>query len=120
MKNKRTLVIGASENSARYSYLAIISLLKNNYEVVALAKRTGKVFGIPIQTNFPKGNINTVTLYIGPHRQPEYYQKIIRLKPERVIFNPGAENDEFVELLEKNSIKAVEACTLMMLSTRQY
>lgn len=120
MQSKRTLVIGASTNPARYSYLAIRSLLKNNYPVVALAKRVSEIAGIPIQTNFPEKNIHTVTLYIGPKHQPGYYQKIIRLKPKRVIFNPGTENDELIKLLGENGIETVEACTLVMLSTGQY
>ena len=42
------------------------------------------------------------------------------MKPERVIFNPGTENDEFIQLLEENGIEAVEACTLVMLSIGNY
>ena len=121
MNNKRTLVIGASSNPARYSYLAVHSLLKHNFEVVALAKRNDEVAGIPIITLFPENEkIHTVTLYIGPHWQTEYYQKIIQLNPKRVIFNPGTENDEFAQMLQKQNIETLEACTLVLLSTGQY
>ena len=121
MANKTTLVIGASTNPARFSHLAIYSLRKNGHSVVALAKRAGQVFDVPIQTEFPENiDIHTITMYIGSQRQQEYYQPIISLKPERVIFNPGAENQEFQELLEQNGIEAIEACTLVMLSTDQF
>lgn len=121
MNQKRTLVIGASENPARYSNLAIHSLVNKNIEVLALAKRAGNVAGIQIKTSFPNDeNINTITMYIGPERQPEYYSAIINLKPQRVIFNPGTENREFYSLLKKNSIEVLEACTLVLLSTAQY
>jgi predicted CoA-binding protein len=120
MENKSTLVIGASENPARYSNMALRMLRKHNINVVALAKRTGKVNDVEIQTAFPENGIHTVTLYVGPQRQTEYFNKILALKPQRVIFNPGAENDDFAALLRDNNIDAVEACTLLMLSTGQF
>lgn len=121
MKGKKTLVIGASENPERYSNRAIQSLRKHGHSVVALAKREGNVIDVPIQTNFPpQKGIHTVTMYVGPQRQPEYYQQILELKPQRVIFNPGTENPELAEKLEKDGIEALEACTLVMLSTNQY
>lgn len=88
---------------------------------MALAKREGKVADITIQTDTEKiGNIHTVTLYIGPERQPEYYEFLIQLNPKRVIFNPGTENSELAEILEKNGIETLEACTLVMLNTGQF
>ncbi|MBT3383542.1 MAG: CoA-binding protein [Prolixibacteraceae bacterium] len=121
MENKRTLVIGASMNPARYSYLAIHSLQKHGNEVVALAKRKGNIADIKIQTEFPgTKNIHTVTMYVGEKRQLEYYNKLVELKPKRVIFNPGAENNELAEVLENKGIEVIEACTLVMLSTGQY
>jgi predicted CoA-binding protein len=121
LTDKKTLVIGGSENPARYSNMAIRSLRQNGVEVVSLAKREGKVLDVEIQTEFPeKDNIHTVTMYLGPQRQPEYYSQILELNPTRVIFNPGAENYDFAEILENKGIDAIEACTLVMLSTGQY
>lgn len=121
MENKKTLVIGASKNPARYSYMAIKSLRAHQHDVVALAKRQSQVLDVSIQTNFPVNeNIHTVTMYIGWQHQQEYYNYLLDLKPERVIFNPGAENFELAELLEKNGIEAIEACTLVLLSTGQF
>ena len=121
MTDKKTLVIGGSENPARYSNMAIRSLRKNGVEVVSLAKRVGKVLDVDIQTKFPaEDNIHTVTMYVGVHRQSEYYNQLLELNPKRVIFNPGAENYKFAEILENKGIEAIEACTLVMLSTGQY
>ncbi len=121
MQKRKTLVIGGSENTDRYSNMAIRSLRQNGVEVVSIAKREGKVLDVNIQTNFPKDeNIHTVTMYVGAHRQPEYYNQLLELKPKRVIFNPGAENYEFAEMLENNGIEAIVACTLVMLSTGQF
>jgi predicted CoA-binding protein len=89
--------------------------------VVAVAKRKNRVADVEIQTEFPKDkDIHTVTLYVGAPHQPEYYEPLLNLKPQRVIFNPGAENPELYKKLEKEGIEAVEACTLVMLATNQY
>lgn len=121
MGNKKTLVIGASTNPERYSNMAIQSLRKHNHEVVALAKRAGKVSDVEIQTEFPgKEEIHTVTMYVGAQHQAEYYKPLLKLNPDRVIFNPGTENFELSDMLEINGIETIEGCTLVMLSTGQY
>jgi uncharacterized protein len=121
MEKKKTLVLGASENPARYSNLAINRLKNNHHPVVAIGRRRGMVAGIRIETEKnPVKDIDTVTLYINPRHQKEYYDYIISLHPKRIIFNPGTENDELAELALKNNIKAQEACTLVLLSTGQY
>jgi uncharacterized protein len=121
MENKKTLVIGASTNPERYSNMAIHSLRNHHHDVVALAKRSGKVSDVNIQTEFPESeDIHTVTMYVGVERQLEYYQALLELKPERVIFNPGAENFELADMLEMNGIETIEGCTLVMLNTGQY
>lgn len=118
---KKTLVIGASTNPERYSNKAIQTLRKHNHDVIALAKRSGKVSDVEIQTVFPeKEEIHTVTMYVGAKHQPEYYQALLGLKPERVIFNPGSENFELSDMLEMNGIETIEGCTLVMLNTGQY
>jgi predicted CoA-binding protein len=96
-------------------------LLDNGHDVVALAKRANHINGISIQTEFPDNkDIHTVTMYIGAPHQPEYYEPILKLRPRRVIFNPGAENPELYNKLEREGIEAIEACTLVMLATSQY
>jgi predicted CoA-binding protein len=64
-------------------------------------------------------NIDTVTLYLNPTRQRDYYNYIVEAKPKRVIFNPGTENPEFYQL-KLNDIKVEVACTLVLLTTNQY
>ncbi len=121
MENKKTLVIGASTNPERYSNMAVHSLRSHHHDVVALAKRAGNVADVKIQTEFPvSGDIHTVTMYLGEKHQQEYYKLLLDLKPERVIFNPGAENFELSDMLEMNGIETIEGCTLVMLNTGQY
>jgi uncharacterized protein len=121
MEKKKTLVLGASENPARASYLAIIRLSNKKHPVVAIGNKTGMVAGIPIETEkIQATGIDTITLYVGARHQKEYYDYIISLHPKRIIFNPGAENDELAALAGKNHIECLEACTLVLLSTGQY
>lgn len=119
--NKKTLVIGASLNPERYSNKAIKKLVDNNIEVLAIGLRAGVVSEIKIDIEkVAYKNIDTVTLYLNPKRQVEYYNYIISLQPKRVVFNPGTENMEFVKLLQENNIESEVACTLVLLSTSQY
>ena len=116
-----TLVIGASENPNRYSYMAIQLLLANRHLVYAYGNKLGKIENLNIQTEWPQDiDIETVTLYVGATNQKNLYQPILDLKPQRVIFNPGTENPEFQEILSKHKINFIEACTLVMLKTGQY
>lgn len=121
MESKKTVVLGASSNSSRYSNMAINRLSANKHPVIAVGLKEGKVGNVNIVTGQPKEeNVDTVTLYLNSNNQKPYYQYILSLKPRRIIFNPGAENDELEELAAKNGIQTMEACTLVMLGTGQY
>jgi len=103
---KKTLVLGASTNKARYSYIATQRL--NNH-------------GIDIQQGTPNvEGVDTVTLYLNPQRQEAYYDYILGLKPKRIIFNPGTENPTLMRLAREQGIEPEAACTLVLLSTGQY
>jgi predicted CoA-binding protein len=118
---KKTLVIGASETPSRYAYLAVERLKAHGHEVVAIGKEPGTIHGTSIETEKkPLDDIHTVTLYVNPSIQKEYYDYIIALKPKRIIFNPGTENAELEQLAGKHGITTEEACTLILLSTNQY
>lgn len=120
-ESKKTLVLGASDNPSRYSYLAVNRLKSHGHPVVAIGKKNSIVAGVPIEKEKKDWkNVDTVTLYLNPTHQQQYYDYILSLKPRRIIFNPGAENDELAELAVKNGIKPIEACTLVLLSTDQY
>jgi len=120
MKNK-TLVLGASENPARYSNMAMLRLQQHGHDIVALGRKAGAVAGVDIVTAPPETEeIDTVTMYVNPDHQKEYYDYIMSLKPRRIIFNPGTENEELEELATANGIKVMEACTLVLLGTGQY
>lgn len=118
---KKTLVLGASDNPTRYSYLAIRRLRAHGHPVVAVGKKAALVDDVSItKEKNPVEDIDTVTLYLNPLHQKEYYDYILSVKPKRIIFNPGAENAELELLAIKHNINVMEACTLVMLSTGQY
>lgn len=119
--DKTTLVIGASENPARHSNIAVKRLRSKNFPVRAIGLKEGMIGDVTIETGFPAfENIHTVTLYINASHQPVYYDYLLLLNPKRIIFNPGTENDELAVLAQKNGIETMEACTLVMLSIGIY
>ena len=119
--NKKTLVLGASENPSRYSFLAINRLRRHQHPVAAIGRKTGRVLDVDITTEKkPLDTVDTVTLYLNPTHQKEYYDYILSLRPKRIIFNPGTENTELYDLAKNNGIQPLEACTLVLLSTGQY
>ena len=121
MKNKKTLVLGASLRPDKYANIAINKLVEKGHTVLAIGQNQGEVAGVKIYTKqIPLTNVDTVTLYLNPLRQRDYYNYIIEIKPKRVLFNPGTENPEFYQLLRGNGIKVEVACTLVLLATNQY
>jgi predicted CoA-binding protein len=114
--NKKTLVIGGSTNTSRFSNRAIRELIGNDVDVVSIGMKESSVSSVDIDVGKPGySDIHTVTMYIRPSIQSEYYDYVIGLNPDRIIFNPGTENNEFAEIAKKNNIEVVENCTLVML-----
>ncbi|WP_406684261.1 CoA-binding protein [Seonamhaeicola sp. MEBiC1930] len=119
--NNKTLVFGASLKPNRYSNYAIQRLVANNFETVAFGLKKGAISGVEVDTELLYyDDIHTVTLYLNPKRQKEFYNYIVSLNPKRVIFNPGTENPELFSILKENNIFFEAACTLVLLSTNQY
>jgi len=121
LNNKRTVVIGASPNPARYSNRATLNLQKQGHTVFPVGLKKGTINGLEMITGKPAlEDIDTVTIYVGQANQPFWYDYILSLKPKRIIFNPGAENAEFEEMASDKGIHVEEACTLVLLSINQY
>ena len=119
--NKKTVVIGASENPERYSYKAVEKLSLYGHSVIALGRSEGAINEIKIQTGTPfLTGIDTVSLYLSPENQESIMDYIVNLKPKRIIFNPGTENPKLEKFAQSKGIQTIEGCTLVMLSTNQY
>jgi uncharacterized protein len=120
---KRTVIIGATTNPARYAYIAARMLTDYQHEIIPVGLKEGEVFGkeiLDILEKPPVNDVDTVTMYIGPQRQPEYYNYILDMKPRRIIFNPGTENEVLEKMAEDRGIEVVYGCTLVMLRSHQY
>jgi predicted CoA-binding protein len=120
---KRTIIVGATANPSRYAYMAAETLLSHNHAIIPIGIKKGGVLGkqiLNIREKPPIDEVDTITLYIGPQHQPEWYDYLIGLKPKRIIFNPGTENPEFEKLAISKGIEVDVACTLVMLRTGQY
>jgi predicted CoA-binding protein len=117
----KTVVIGASPNSSRVSYLCVQRLVEKGIPVVPVGFRSGEISGVPILTGHPEvEDVHTVTMYVGAKNQPPLYDYIFSLQPKRVIFNPGAENSEFALKLKNDGVEVLNACNLVMLATGQF
>ncbi len=119
--NKRTVILGASTNPERYSYIATVRLKASGHTVFPVGIKGGDIEGEAILVGKPAiENVDTITLYVGSQNQKEWYDYILSLKPKRIIFNPGTENDELVQLAKAKGIESEVACTLVLLSIDKY
>lgn len=121
MPTKKTLILGATPNPVRYAYLAAHRLVQAGHEIVNVGIKKGEVAGEEIKrADHILTDVDTITLYIGPELQPQYYDYIIQTRPNRIVFNPGTENAELETLARQHGIDTLRACTLVLLSTGQY
>lgn len=118
---KKTLILGATDNPSRYAYLAANRLVNAGHDIINIGIKKGTVGGVEIEKpGEVKSGVHTITLYIGPALQEQYYDYIVSTHPKRLIFNPGTENPELFKLAKEHGIEVVEACTLVLLSTGGY
>ncbi|KAB2814451.1 CoA-binding protein [Phaeocystidibacter luteus] len=123
LKQEKVLVLGAHPDPSRYAYRAAHMLKDAGHDIVLVGRRDGSVAGSEIQREIPSfapGEIDTVTLYVNPTIQEGYKSVVEALQPNRVIFNPGTENPEWMISLKAKGIEPDVACTLVLLSTGQY
>ncbi len=117
----KVAIIGASNKPDRYSYKAMQSLQKNGHEVFLVNPVLKEVEGVAVYPSLSQlSDIDTVTVYVGADRSSPMQDELLSLKPKRVIFNPGAENDALAKTLEENGVEILSACTLVMLATDQF
>jgi len=122
MSKERVVIVGASDNPERYSHRALLLLRKHGHEVVPVHPRLAEIEGVPVVADLSliSGPVDTVTMYVGAAISAGLQEKLIALKPGRVIFNPGAENASLADALQKAGIASEEACTLVLLNTGQF
>ena len=113
--------MGASETTWRYAHIAVNRLVNAGVPVVAFGKKEGRIGDVVIVNELPDDkDIHTVTMYLNPQHQENFKERLLAMNPERVIFNPGVENEEFEQILSKEGVEVLNACTLVMLSIGQF
>ncbi len=119
---QRVVVVGASAKPERYSNRAVRVLIQHGHDVVPINPAVSLIEGLRVVPRLEElsGHVDTVTLYVSAERSSALEHSIISLKPERVIFNPGAENPGLRSILEAQGIHTEEACTLVLLNTNQF
>ncbi len=110
-------VLGASPKPARYSNQAVRLLLEHGYKVTPVHPKFEQIEGLPVAAtvNDITDSVDTLSLYVGPERISSMIDDILKLKPGRVICNPGTESKELQAGLDAKGIPWLEACTLVML-----
>ena len=100
---KTTLVPGASPNPNRFAYKAVRTLQRRNIPVIAIGRKDEDIGNLKIRTGMPDdiGMIHTITIYLNPQNQKEFYDYMLSLHPKRIIFNPGTKNPELAEIAKK-------------------
>jgi predicted CoA-binding protein len=118
----RVAVLGASPNRERYSNRAVRELRDHGHEVVPVAPAHKEIEGLPAVAKLGdvKDPLDTITVYVGPQHIGPLVEQIVAARPRRVILNPGAEAKVLSDALAAAGIPCVEACTLVMLRTRQF
>lgn len=117
------VILGATDNVSRTAYSAARLYDQLGLNWIPVGIKDAEIFGKKIRNlrEHPEiQNVETITMYIGPVNQKEWYEYIISLHPKRIIFNPGTENPELVALARKSGIHVEMACTLVLLHTGQY
>lgn len=115
-------VIGASPKPDRYSYQALMLLHQQGYKVFPVHPRVKEIEGIPVYASLPEipDEIHTVTLYVSAAVSQKLTSAILAKHPQRIIFNPGAENPDLARAAMDSGIEALEACTLVLVRTGQF
>jgi predicted CoA-binding protein len=116
------VVLGATSKEDRYAFLAMQRLQERGYKAIPVNPAFDEVLGETCYgsiTEVPEP-IDTVTMYLGAARSTPLAQEIIKAKPRRIIFNPGAENPQLAAEAEARGIEVVSGCTLVMLQSGMF
>jgi predicted CoA-binding protein len=115
-------VLGASNKPERYSYQAVKLLAEKGHTVFPVHPALAAIDGTPAfkQLGDIPVPIHTLTVYVGPERSATLAAAILAARPQRVIFNPGAENPALAQQLQAAGIQVENACTLVLLRTGQF
>lgn len=120
-KGKCAVVLGASPKEGRYSYKAVASLTANGFDVIPVNPAGVDIQQISSVKSLGEidREVDILTMYVNAVRSADMTEEILALRPRKVIFNPGAENEDLAAKLAENGVETENACTLVMLNTGQ-
>ena len=119
MRMAETVVIlGATPKEDRFAYKAMQSLLQHGYNAVPVNPAFAAILGKPCLKSIAdvEKPIDTVTMYVGAARSEPLIDEIVEAAPRRIIFNPGAENEQLAQRAQEKGIEVVHGCTLVLLA----
>lgn len=115
-------IIGASHKPQRYAYQAQVMLMDHHHTVFPISGNGRDILGVTGYKSIAEIEqpVDTITLYLNAQRHQAIKQDVLKIKPRRIIFNPGTESDELMQEYQEQGIETLEACTLVMLRTGQF
>lgn len=121
-KKEKVAILGASDNPSRYAHMAFKMLQEYGHETFPVSPKLTELEGVKVFAALGdiREPIDTLTMYVGPEKSSRMQSEILALRPRRVIFNPGSENPELARELQKIGVETTEACTLVLLRTKQF
>jgi predicted CoA-binding protein len=118
-EKRNVAVLGASPKPDRYSNQAIRLLAGFDYRPIPVNPAFSEIEGLPCFHRLAEIGepVHTVTVYLGASRSTPLIDEIVAARPQRIIMNPGAENEDLAAAASSEGIEVVEGCTLVMLRT---
>lgn len=119
---EKVVILGASNNPERFAHKAMVMLRNHGHETILVNPTLSEIEGAKVFADLEQVTepVDTITMYVNPRISVKLKDKIIALKPRRVIFNPGTENPAIEFDLKKAGIETIHACTLIMLSSDEF
>lgn len=120
--NHTVVVLGASAKQERYSNRALKLLKNKGYRVIPVHPTLKQIEDLRVIHHLEdiQEHVHTLTVYVGNMRSTELKEQMLALNPDRVIFNPGAENAQLEARLKEKGISTCNACTIVMLHSGQF
>jgi predicted CoA-binding protein len=119
---EKVVILGASDRPDRFAHRAMVMLKEYGHQTILVNPALKEIEGRKVHADLNEVMlpVDTLTMYVNPSISVDLKDKIIALKPKRVIFNPGTENPAIEADLKKTGIDVIHACTLVMLSTGEF
>ena len=116
------VILGASNKPERFAYKAFQQLKAHDYSPILVSPVLQEIDGVKVFPDLSQIDtpVDTITVYVNSEISSTLINKILALKPRRIIFNPGSENTSVENALIAAGITVVKACTLVLLNSNLF